>query len=162
MSNSLWHCGLQPTRLLCPWGVSKQEYWSGLPWTPSGDLPNPGMEPKSLMSPKLAGRFFTTRASWEAWRDTWSNRQVRPWNTKWSRTNANRVLPRECAGHRKHPLPITQEMTLHLNITRWSILKSDWLYSLQPKMEKFYTVSKNKTGSWLWLRSWTPYCKIQI
>ena len=35
------------------------------------------------------------------------------------------------------------------------------LYSLQPKMEKLYTVSKNKTRSWLWLRSWTPYCQIQ-
>ena len=34
-------------------------------------------------------------------------------------------------------------------------------YSLQPKMEKLYTVSKNKTGSGLWLRSWTPYCQIQ-
>ena len=34
-------------------------------------------------------------------------------------------------------------------------------YILQPKMEKLYTVSKNKTGSWLWLRSWTPYCQIQ-
>ena len=50
---------------------------------------------------------------------------------------------------------------LHMGITRWSILKSDWLYFLQPKMEKLYTVSKNKTGSWLWLRSWTPYCQIQ-
>ena len=50
---------------------------------------------------------------------------------------------------------------LHMDITRWSILKSDWLYSLQPKMEKLYTVSKNKTRSWLWLRSWTPYCQIQ-
>ena len=39
--------------------------------------------------------------------------------------------------------------------------KSDWLYSLQPKMEKLYTVNKNKTGSWLWFRSWTPYCQIQ-
>ena len=29
------------------------------------------------------------------------------------------------------------------------------------KMEKLYTVSKNKTGSWLWLRSWTPYSQIQ-
>ena len=38
---------------------------------------------------------------------------------------------------------------------------SDWLYSLQPKMEKLYTVSKNKTRSWLWLRSWAPYCQIQ-
>ena len=55
-------------------------------------------------------------------------------------------------------LPTTQEKTLHMDITRWSIPKSDWLYSLQPQMEKLYTVSKNKTGSWLWLRSWTPYC----
>ena len=36
-----------------------------------------------------------------------------------------RVLPRECTGHSKHPLPIIQETTLHINITRWSILKSD-------------------------------------
>ena len=71
-----------------------------------------------------------------------------------------RVLPREWTGHSKYPLPTTEEKTLHMDITRWSILKSDWLYSLQPKMEKLYTVSKNKTGSWLWLRSWTPYCQI--
>ena len=50
---------------------------------------------------------------------------------------------------------------LHMDITRWSISKSDWLYSLQPKMEKIYTVSKNKTRIWLWLRSWTPCCQIQ-
>ena len=61
----------------------------------------------------------------------------------------------------KHPLPTTQETTLHMDITRWSILKSDWLYSLQLKVEKLYTFSRNKTGSWLWLRSWTPYCKSQ-
>ena len=71
------------------------------------------------------------------------------------------VLPRECTGHSKQPLPTTQEMTLHMDITRWSIPKSDWLYSLQPKMEKLYAVGKNKTRSWLWLRSWTPYCQIQ-
>ena len=39
--------------------------------------------------------------------------------------NANRVLPRECTGHSKHPLPRTQEKTLHMDITRWSTLKSD-------------------------------------
>ena len=50
---------------------------------------------------------------------------------------------------------------LHMDITRRSTLKSDWLYSLQPKMEKVYTVSKNKTRIWLCLRSWTPYCKIK-
>ena len=68
---------------------------------------------------------------------------------------------RELTGHSKHPLQKTQEKTLYMETTRWSIPKSDWLSSLQPKMEKFYTVSKNKTGSWLWLRSWTPYCQIQ-
>ena len=94
-------------------------------------------------------------------RDTWSNRQVWPWNTKWSREKANRVLPRERAGHSKHPLPTTQEKTLHMDITRWWTLKSDWLYSLQPKMEKLCMVSKNKTRSWLWLRLWTPCCQIQ-
>ena len=94
-------------------------------------------------------------------RNTWSNRQIWPWSTEWSRAKANRVLPRERTGHSKHSLPTTQEKTLHMDITRWSTPKSDWLYSLQPKMEKLYTVSKNKTGSWLWLRSWTPYCQIQ-
>ena len=34
-------------------------------------------------------------------------------------------LPRECTGHSKHPLPTTQEKTLHMDITRWSIPKSD-------------------------------------
>ena len=167
---------------------------------------------------------------------------------------ANRLFPREHTGHSKHPLQTTQEKTLHMDISRWSILKSDWLYSLQPDMEKvwwqqwhptpvllpgeshrwrslvgcspwgcyesdttdwphfhfslsclgegndnplqysclenprnggdwwaavygviqsrtrlkrlnsgmekLYTVSKNKTRSWLWLRSWTLYCQI--
>ena len=94
-------------------------------------------------------------------RDTQSNRQIWPWSTEWSRAKANRVLQRECTGDSNHPLPTTQEKTLHMDITRWSTPKSDWLYSLQPEMKKLYTVSKNKTGSWLWLRSWTPYCQIQ-
>ena len=89
------------------------------------------------------------------WRNTWSNRQIWPWNMEWSRAKANRVLSRECTGHRKHPLLTTQEKTLHVDITRWSTPKS-----LQPKMEKIYTVSKNKTRSWLWLRSWTTYCQL--
>ena len=37
-------------------------------------------------------------------RDTWSNRQIWPWSTKWSRAKSNRVLPREHAGHSEHPL----------------------------------------------------------
>ena len=40
-------------------------------------------------------------------------------------TEQRLVLPRECTGHSKHPLPKTREKTLHMDITRWSILKSD-------------------------------------
>ena len=94
-------------------------------------------------------------------RNTWSNRQIWLWSTEWSREKANKVLSRECTDHSKHHLPTAQEKTLDMDMTRWSTPKSDWLYSLQPKMETLYTVTKNKTGSWLWLRSWTPYCQIQ-
>ena len=58
-------------------------------------------------------------------RNTWGNRQIWLWSTKWSRAKANRVLTRERTGHGKHILPTTQEMTLHVDITRWSIPKSD-------------------------------------
>ena len=53
-------------------------------------------------------------------RNTWGNRQIWPWNTEWSRAKTERVLPRKCTGHSKHPLPTTQEKTLHMDITRWS------------------------------------------
>ena len=39
---------------------SRQEYWSGLPFPTPWDLPDPGIEPTSLVSPALAGRFFTS------------------------------------------------------------------------------------------------------
>ena len=43
---------------------SRQEYWSGLPFPPAGDLADPGIEPTSLTSPALAGRFFTTSTTY--------------------------------------------------------------------------------------------------
>ena len=46
-------------------GFSRQEYWSGLPFPPPGDLPDSGIEPASLVSPALAGGFFTTSTAWE-------------------------------------------------------------------------------------------------
>ena len=47
VSNSLRAHGLQSTRLLCPWGFSRQKYWNGLPCPPPEDLPTPGIEPRS-------------------------------------------------------------------------------------------------------------------
>ena len=61
---------LQPFEFVAHWaplsmGFSRQEYWSELPCRPPEHPPNPGTEPLSLMSPALAGRFFTTSATWE-------------------------------------------------------------------------------------------------
>ena len=90
-------------------------------------------------------------------RNTWSNRQIWPWNTEWNRAK----FCHENAPVIENTLFQQHKRRLHMDITRWSTPKSDWLYSLQPKMEKLYTVSKNKTSSWLWLGSWTLYCQIQ-
>ena len=59
---------------MTPWTVAcqtplsvafpRQEYWSGLPFPPAGDTPDPGIKPFSLTAPALAGRFFTTSATW--------------------------------------------------------------------------------------------------
>ena len=60
-----------------PWAVAcqaplslefyRQRHWSVLPFPSPGDLPNPGIKPTSFVSPALAGKFFTTSATWEAW-----------------------------------------------------------------------------------------------
>ena len=100
-----------------------------------------------LISPKRCPfNYMELQCKSRKSRNIWSNRQIWLWSTEWSRAKANRVLPKEYTGHSKHPLPTTQEKTIHMDITRWSIPKSDWLYSLQPKMEKLYTVSKTRPG----------------
>ena len=57
--------GLQPTQASLSMGFSRQDYWSGVPFPPPGDLPDPGIELASLSSPALAGGFFITGAAWE-------------------------------------------------------------------------------------------------
>ena len=48
-------------------GFSRQEYQSGLPGPSSGDLPDPGIEPTSHCVSSIAGEFFTTSTTWEAY-----------------------------------------------------------------------------------------------
>ena len=126
-------------------GFPRQEYWSGVP------LPSPLWRPtrpfRTNTQKRCPFHYGGLECKSMKSRNTCGNRQIWPWNTEWSRAKANRILPRECIGHSKHPIPTTEEKTLHMDITRWSTPKSDWLHSLQPKMEKLYTVNKNKTGS---------------
>ena len=63
---------------------------------------------------------------------------------EWSRAKTNRILPRKCTGHSKYPLPTTQEKTIRMDITRWSILNSDWLYSLQQRWRSSIQLAKTR------------------
>ena len=56
---TLWTAALQAPLSM---GFSRQAYWSGLPFPSPGDLPDPGIKPTSLISPALAGGFFSPRA----------------------------------------------------------------------------------------------------
>ena len=58
VSNSLRPYELSP--LVSSVGFSRLEYWSGLPFPTSGDLPDPGIKLMSLTSPELVGKFFAT------------------------------------------------------------------------------------------------------
>ena len=96
------------------------------------------LTPKKRCSFHYRGLKCKSRKS----RNTRSKSQIWLWNTEWSRAKANRVLSRECAGHSKCSLPITQEMTLnghHQMVTP----KSDWLYSFAAKEgEALYSQQK--------------------
>ena len=66
-------------------GLSRQGYWSGLPYPSPGDLPDPGIELTSLMSSALAGGFFTTSTTWEYSCSTWQilAQPELPWLDLW-------------------------------------------------------------------------------
>ena len=72
VSNSLWPSGPQPTRLLCRWDSPGKNTGVDCHARAPGDLPDPGIEPASLMSPALAGGFLTTSSTtWEALVGCW-------------------------------------------------------------------------------------------
>ena len=58
MSDPLWPLGLYSLRASSVHGISRQEYWSGLPFHTPGDLPDPNMDLVSFMSPQWVGGFF--------------------------------------------------------------------------------------------------------
>ena len=68
-SSCVWLCDPMDCSLQTPLslGLSRQEYWSRLLCPPTGDLPEPGTEVESLMSPALTGRFFPTSGHSDAY-----------------------------------------------------------------------------------------------
>ena len=66
----------------------RQVYWSGLPCPAPRYIPHPGIEPVSLTSPALAGRFFTTSATWEA-----QGGNSFPSNASWRGSQGEKFVP---------------------------------------------------------------------
>ena len=107
----LFIIGLFPT----PWtaayqappsmGFVRQEYWSGVPLPSLVIIGHRNAKVGSHEPLGVTGKFG-----------------LGIWNEAGQRLT---VLPRKCTGHSKHPLPTTQEKTLHMDITRWPTLKSD-------------------------------------
>ena len=84
-------------------GVSRQEYWSGVPCPTPGDLPSPGIEPVFLMSPTLAGGLFTTNATWEAHEIVTRAFSGGSAGSEWG-TSGSVVKGREVILRRQHPV----------------------------------------------------------
>ena len=86
VSNSWWPRGLEPARLLCPWGFSRPEYWSGLPCPPPGDLPNPRIKP---LSPALQVDSLPSEPLGPKVESKFSELSILPVNTfSWIRTDS--------------------------------------------------------------------------
>ena len=78
------------------------------------------------------------------------NRQIWPWITEWSRAKANRILPRECTGHSKHPLPTTQQKTLPMDIKMVNTKIRLNIFFAANDGEALYSQQK-EDQFWLWL-----------
>ena len=110
-----------------------------------------------LLGPGTQGSVVGSQESRKS-RNSWSNKQIWPWSTEWSRAKANRVLPRACTGHNKtlSSNHIKEDSThQHLQMVNSKIRL---IIFCTAKDGKALYSHKNKTRSWLWLRSWTPYC----
>ena len=116
-----------------------------------------GLTPKKRCPFHHGGLKCKTRKS----RDTRNNRKVWPWSTKWSMEKGNRVLsrmhwswqtpfsnnPRGNSTHGHHQMANTEIRLI--------------MFFAAKDGETLYSQQKQVLESWLWLRSWTPYCKIQ-
>ena len=121
-------------------GFSRQEYWSGLPFPAPGDLPSPGIQPTSLLSPALASGFFTTEppgkpaagGSWGLFPHVlpttslvvvvWPGQDLRTWKV---RGPSSGPLPRNAP--RRKLVPITLMPNLLHNFDKTLSLPGPWV-----------------------------------
>ena len=135
VSNSFWSHGLRPARLFCPWGFSRQEYWSSLPSPTPRDIPSPRNQTQAS---RIAGRFFTIWATREA-REYWSGLGSPTWrcnrNLKCNMSKPNLYyLPQTCFSCCVPHLNKWQYRSLNFSgqkfwfLTPWFLLHSTYKY----------------------------------
>ena len=140
-------------------GFSRQEYWSGVPFPSPGNLPYPGIEPASLMSPALAGGFFTTSTTWKA---QYTNKYIvflyrvifpGGWDSKESACNAGDpglVLSQEDS--------LEEGMATLSNILAWRIPwteKSGGLQSIGWQSQTW--LKQLSTHTYMYVMKWFPH-----
>ena len=133
MFNSLQPHGLQPAV-----GFYRQEYWSGQPFPFPGDHSSPGIEPVSLVSPTLAGKFFlTTSATWEALHG--SVVKNLPAMQEIQETQVQSLGWKD---------PLEKEMASHSSILAWEIpwTEEPWLQSMGSQKESDSTQQLNNNS----------------
>ena len=109
-------------------GFSRQEYWSGLPCPPPGDLSDPGIGPSSLMSPALAGGFSTTSVTWDDVQNSGENYYwfiINIKDTIQEHLNARDAQGKVSGGSMELPCPLwaTHSAPRCVHQPTWSVLK---------------------------------------
>ena len=113
-------------------GFSRQEHWSGLPFPPPRDLPDPGIEPESLMSPALAGKFFTTSTAWEAQGRLFSPQRPVPLYVPRVPSHRLEVFWSFCSQLPPHPLPLYWTCTASMPPLLFLKIGSGWGTHVHP------------------------------
>ena len=127
----------------------KQEYFSGLLCPPPGDLPNPGIEPSSLLSPALTGRFFTTGTIWKA---PLSMYMYQIANILWVIKKAREFRKTSTSALLTMPKPSTVWITANCGkfLKRWkyqTTWPASWEICMQVKKQQLELDMEQQTGS---------------
>ena len=160
--------------------LSRQEYWNGLPFTPMGDLPEPGIKLASLASPKLAGRFLplchlgSPKRNWlhaqlrQIWGNkiqkgqkkqlpllkSWEHNQVLGAKARYCASTLHQIPPKRWANHLSHPSGLKSGPTLTL--TPYKELAHPILEERALESATYFHSPTAETESQLSL-AWTSY-----
>ena len=121
-------------------GFVRQEYWSGVPLPSLVIIGHRNAEVGSQEPPGVTGKFGL---------GVWNEAGQKP--TEFCQENTLVIANTLFQQHKRRFYTWTSPVSTKIML----------IIFFAAKMEKLYVVNKNKTGSWLWLRSWTPYCQIQ-